>query len=311
MSTDEIKVVPIAGKGQGIVACRPFARGDVVLSEKPLFTQPRARTNASIAQALKKCSRAEQQEFLSLHNCHKRRLPSEPLRGTFETNCWPCGDNGGGFGAANTGGLFLISSRFNSSCTPNINNRWNDTTGVLEFRAVRSISVGEELCAGYGNLVADRDERQQELKQKFGFDCACEACTLVGEELGQSNMRRTALAEIMGHKFSWIFGDIEPEDAMVKMFLGLRFAKQEKLFVYEWDFYFSGFAICAGVSDWNNAKEWACMAYETSRAVFGEEHAAQDKEYMKNPQIYRHAGACTECTLYGPDFAFANVPRWR
>ncbi len=77
-----------------------------------------------------------------------------------------------------------------------MNNRWDSGRGQVVFRALRDIVPGEELCIGYGKLLASRDERREELKRKFNFDCRCEACALEGQALEESDERREVLHEL-------------------------------------------------------------------------------------------------------------------
>lgn len=141
--------------------------------------------------ALASCTPHERQQFYELHNCHGDKL-SRAL-GIFETNVLPCGGNDAHGHVANQGGIFLVGARFNSSCVPNVNNRWETERGQIVFRAVRDITPGEELCVGYGKLLAGRDERREELHRKFNFKCLCEACALEGQALAESDMRRETL----------------------------------------------------------------------------------------------------------------------
>lgn len=141
--------------------------------------------------ALASCSPEKQEQFYRLHNCHGDKL-SRPL-GIFETNVLPCGGNDAHGHVANQGGLFLLGARFNSSCTPNVNNHWDAAQGQIIFRAVRDILPGEELCIGYGELLAKRDDRRKGLRTKFNFECRCEACVLEGQALIESDTRREIL----------------------------------------------------------------------------------------------------------------------
>ena len=116
--------------------------------------------------------------------------------GIFETNVLPCGSNDANGHVAQRGGVFLFAARFNSSCVPNVNNRWVPERGQVVFRALRDISPGEELCIGYGKLLATRGERREELRRKFNFECQCEACAQEGQALAESDERRRTLSEL-------------------------------------------------------------------------------------------------------------------
>lgn len=119
--------------------------------------------------------------------------------GIYHTNALPCGFTGPDADAgerADKGGLFILGSRFNSSCRPNVNNHWDSDLQQIVFRSVRDIEKGEELCISYGNYLARRDLRREELKRNFGFDCMCEVCSLEGAELEESERRKEHICEI-------------------------------------------------------------------------------------------------------------------
>jgi hypothetical protein len=193
-SGSKILIQEVPEKGKGVITRQYFAKGDVVLTERPLFTQNLVRSTSTVLAALAQCTPYEQEQFYQLHNCHGSRYPS-PL-GIFETNVLPCGSNDTHGHVALQGGVFLFAARFNSSCVPNVNNRWDADNGYIVFRALRDISPGEELCIGYGRLLATRQERQEELRRKFNFKCRCEACALEGQALADSDERRRALHEL-------------------------------------------------------------------------------------------------------------------
>ena len=186
----------MSGKGKGVIARRRFERGETVLAESPLFTQTLVRGNLTVLSALASCPMEQQKEFYRLHNCHVGRYPT--ALGIFETNVLPCGENDAHGHIAKQGGLFLVGSRFNSSCVPNVNNHWDAARRQLVFRALRDIEVGEELCLGYGKLLAKREERRAELRRKFGFECRCEVCSLEGKALAESDTRRECLGMLYG-----------------------------------------------------------------------------------------------------------------
>jgi len=185
-----IKSIP--SKGMGVVATHPIAKGEVVLSEAPLFTQQHSRSVATIASSLSLKTADEKRRFLELTNCHQGRHLH--IKGIFETNALPCGNNGNlAHESASKAGLFLQGSRFNSSRVPNVNNYWNERRQVIEFRALRDITEGEELCIMYKSEMESRASRRSQLREHFGFDCHCATCSLSGDELSASDHRRTTL----------------------------------------------------------------------------------------------------------------------
>jgi len=73
-----------------------------------------------------------------------------------------------------TGGLFFIESHFNHSCRPQVKAK-HGKFPLIEMKAVRPISSGEEILTTYVNPAASRKERQEELC-KYGFECRCPRC---------------------------------------------------------------------------------------------------------------------------------------
>lgn len=79
--------------------------------------------------------------------------------------------------AANAfGNVFLLGSRINHSCIPNIHFANNSVLQKETFHAIRDILAGEELTITYiGGTNRTRSQRQAEL-DKWGFRCTCPAC---------------------------------------------------------------------------------------------------------------------------------------
>lgn len=64
------------------------------------------------------------------------------------------------------------------------------------IHACRDIEVGEELLTSYISPEQDQKARKSFLSQQFGFLCACEACSLVGQDMVRSDKRRKALRSL-------------------------------------------------------------------------------------------------------------------
>ena len=67
----------------GVVAIGPIAKGEVVLSEAPLFTQQLGWNMLTIVQSLVLKTADEKRQFLELTNCHQRKLRGRPLINLF------------------------------------------------------------------------------------------------------------------------------------------------------------------------------------------------------------------------------------
>lgn len=199
-TTDDRRLVvytlkDIPGKGRGLVAARALSRGELILAEPPLLVQPPSYTNATILRALSTLSAAQQRDYFNLANAHKGVHP--PPLGVFKTNALPCGDHDITTGtAAGSGAVFVLGSRFNSSCDPNVNNYWDDGQKKITFWAVRDTAEGEELLISYGEHFAGRDARRARLKMQFGFVCECTACSRTGEDLKASDERRVTIGNL-------------------------------------------------------------------------------------------------------------------
>jgi len=284
----------------GVKATRLILRGELILAEKPLFTQDIIRTDQTIFTSLTQLDKNGKREFLKLHNCHAGES-SIPFRGIFETNCLPLGDNSLFEGhVASTAGIFLVCSRFNSSCTPNVNNYWDGESEQEMMFALRDILEGEELCICYSNFTQPRAERMENLQRKFGFPCTCEACSLTGAELEESDSRRQELADLwdkIGASAS------NPRGGEVMVRKAIRLAKQERLYVLEHGFYYDGFQFCVSVSDVAHAKAWIKKAYNAAACARGprSDVALKYKAYLDDPRAHPAFGLMKQSRLRGPD----------
>jgi len=70
--------------------------------------------------------------------------------------------------------IFIQYSHINHSCRPNSN---GVTKGMNnELRATTKIKAGEEITVSYVNLKMTRNERRQQLKLRWFFECECVRC---------------------------------------------------------------------------------------------------------------------------------------
>ncbi|EIW54878.1 SET domain-containing protein [Trametes versicolor FP-101664 SS1] len=290
----------IPGKGRGLIAARALSRGELILAESPLLVQPPSYTNATILRALSALSDAQQRDYFSLANAHKGVHP--PPLGVFKTNALPCGDHDITTGtAAGSGAVFVLGSRFNSSCDPNVNNYWNEGQGKITFWAVRDIAEGEELLISYGEHFAGRDARRARLKMQFGFVCECTACSRTDEDLKASDERRVTIGNLYNEIGQ--YGAV-PAVGIRKVKEAIRLLAEEGLLDTRGaSFYYDGFQFCASVSDTKNAKAWATKAWEGYCAVRGPDStdAKNMKKYVQNPRAHGAFGLLTKKTLSGPE----------
>ncbi|KAI9905711.1 hypothetical protein PsorP6_013790 [Peronosclerospora sorghi] len=74
-------------------------------------------------------------------------------------------------------GLFPICALINHSCQPNcIYSNGGDS--LMEVRALRDITEGEELTLSYIDIDMEREERRKLLRATKHFDCHCKRCSM-------------------------------------------------------------------------------------------------------------------------------------
>ncbi|CAJ1395697.1 unnamed protein product [Effrenium voratum] len=187
-----IAVEELEGKGFGVVATRRLRRGELVLRERPLLGVPGSfeavdllnRTSLGqleedLQAALRQLSAELRRSFWALSDCHG---DTKTAAGVALTNALHLGEGGG---------ILPISARFNHSCVPNIQGTWAD--GCAEWRVLREVEEGEELCFSYVEPYQPQQERQRTLEQLFRFRCNCPACR-AGES---SDLRRLQLKDLL------------------------------------------------------------------------------------------------------------------
>ncbi|XMA13710.1 hypothetical protein WAI453_006501 [Rhynchosporium graminicola] len=192
-ANDYVEVRDTNGKGMGTFATRTIASGTRIIAEAGLLQIDRKTSDAAtIVQAFESLSSSRQSAYLSLHEfaCDSFIRAAERELGQYWENTPKIHRRVLGIWAANSfGDVFLLGSRINHSCIPNVNFAYNSTLGKQTFHAVREIAAGEELTIMYNqgtNLL--RNQRQTELRE-WGFTCGCPAC----EDMSKGEERRADL----------------------------------------------------------------------------------------------------------------------
>ena len=193
--------VPGIQNGKGAFANRDIQRGDLILSERPIFSMTTMTTlnaleplrNISIEAAVRKLSPAHLNSYLSLQNSHNNcSCFGSPLLGIFGTNSFNVSEG--------DSGICLTASRLNHSCSPNAHFGIDPITGEVHFMALRTIPRGEEICISYVNRRSvygrSRRSRQDILRATYHFTCACSVCSLSEAKSKRSDARRQRLNEL-------------------------------------------------------------------------------------------------------------------
>ncbi|RDX47166.1 SET domain-containing protein [Lentinus brumalis] len=216
------QVTPIGGTGLGLVATRDIAAGETIVRERPYIVQPAYIMGSGGAEDIYRTLEG----FVSLMKPENRRgvyalrnskgsaLPTE-LAGIVDTNSQEAGPFPNY--AAQYTGVARDISRANHSCNPNTHPAFDTPTLTYSLHALRPIRAGEEITITYlGNTLDQHHERQQELRELYGFTCTCKICRLTGPERRQSDMARFALqlhrqkiAEHDARFAKWVLGGAE------------------------------------------------------------------------------------------------------
>ncbi|CAK3875243.1 TPR domain [Lecanosticta acicola] len=184
--------------GYGLFATRDLPRGTRIIAEPPMIHQPPGDKMDAVWMQLEALTPEQLNRYTELSSgngtvgIHQRqmiktRLANErrssgaaleamtndmvKLHEIYFNNCVSMGCNER-FGA----GLFPLYSRINHSCLPNVQNSYNATLGKLTVHAIRDIKAGAELCTSYIFNLRTKEQRHEQLKNTWSFDCQCEVC---------------------------------------------------------------------------------------------------------------------------------------
>lgn len=125
-------------------------------------------TGERIGVSFEGLSPEQQQQFWKLH-CPD--LPTyTPLMSRYIANCFDV--------EPGRSGIFLKASRVNHSCCPNDFPSWNLKLRRLTLHAVDDIPRGEEITVSYYTPFYPLEDRQNWLREHYGFQCDCPACHL-------------------------------------------------------------------------------------------------------------------------------------
>jgi hypothetical protein len=177
---------PSPGKGLGLFAKENIPRGTRVLAEGALLAADDESNAKDIVRVFESLSPSQQDTYLDLHehagNRHKLKFTSElgcewqgipalhrQVLSIYAANAF-------------SKGVFLLGSRMNHSCLPNIIAKYNPDTDKRTFHAIRDIDAQEELTVSYsGGLNSTLKQRKAELQEEYGFLCTCPACENSGD----------------------------------------------------------------------------------------------------------------------------------
>ena len=290
LSSQLFDIESVPGKGKGLIARFNIARGKRILHEKPLFTSPNLSPisvmESSVATKLKTLTKAEQRQFLSLHNNFPGR---HPFSGIVKTNALPCGPD------STVGGIYPTICLINHSCLPNAHNNWNNDTKCETIHAIRDIKSGEEITISYGR-AGPFDSRRTHLKEAFGFGCDCSLCSLPLPERQVSDARRLQIEHLddaIGNPDRVMN---KPDDCLADCHRLRQVLEEEfngSAGVLFARLYYDAFQISITHGDQARASVFAERGYQSRVICEGEDspETQEIKNLMENPAGHRNSGA--------------------
>ena len=199
-------VMPIDGKGFGVVATRDLFIGERLLAETPLLVVPmdvsgydgqrngeyEGIPSALLEAAVDALPADRRCKFFELSQNSAYGVTRSPA-GIAQTNGIPHTH-----GSKTYGAIYYTASRFNHSCDANACFRWNGSLGgavggavprwadgagsggQLTVHAIKRIPAGTEITFNYAGFLAPREARRRYLLESFGFECTCAKCAMSG-----------------------------------------------------------------------------------------------------------------------------------
>jgi len=318
------RIVPIEGRGLGVIATRDIRRGELVVLEKPVITcmnEQSAHTPRSVLTADDKLFAervpikqvdpdfanpdtligssaghlvmGQMKRVRAMYNALSTQDQEKvlELHDIFEKvvgKKTPFGVySSNSFACGGEGSVLCpIICRFNHSCTPNVMHIWSQP--YERCVAMRDIAQGEEMCNSYCNHVfLPRRERRRILKARYDFDCYCETCSLCDTESAASDGRRLKLAELDDKIFC---GSLKPQTRLGLVDLHIKLLKEEGLDdpINLARISYDAFQLACMLGDVSLAKKWMKEAHAgySIRDGVDSENALQMKRYLRNPRSF-------------------------
>ncbi|EPY51207.1 histone lysine methyltransferase Set5 [Schizosaccharomyces cryophilus OY26] len=289
--TDLYKVTPIPGKGMGMVAKIDIPAGTRIYSETPLI---RTKSDAKeIEEALSSKTKEEQEAFHNLFNAHPDTMG--PFLGPFYSNALTIDES--------KGGMFLLGSRMNHDCSPNVKHTWNPVLDQVTVHSVRDIHGGEEILTTYIDLHKSRDKRRKVLLEHFGFPCSCSACSVKEKKEAKiSDIRRKQLAYYDRTIAKMCI--MNPRGALRVLRHRILIAHQENLFGrMDVISYLDAFRTCVVYGDFKRASIFAERGLEALVLCEGVDSSRYESiaKYVKQPELHSLAEGVRPMSLVPVD----------
>ena len=197
------------GQGRGVFATRDFAQGALLVSEPPLpaVDVPMTRQHAAkdLDQMVGYCSVDSHAQMCSLmQHAGKHGAPRQTSLGVWQSNALPSHDVSGG------ASIYADACRYlRHSCSPSLEQTFDPDMGRRLHVTHPEVLCGDQLFISYDKEPGTRAERRERLFQRFGFQCECRLCSLVGIERVRSDERQERMCKLRAYIF-----DDDDDDAV-------------------------------------------------------------------------------------------------
>ena len=195
------------GRGLGVFATRTVAPGTLLWAEEPLITyrkDPKESVDTFLTSLYTTfCQQSEErrQQLLELYDPGEEAgKAGEQWRVARISNANEVGGGGG------VSSVYVRYSRLNHACCRNAVGQVGEA-GRHQVRAVARVAKGEEVTVNYlEGRLGTTAERQAMFRRKWGFACACRACTLPEEESAARDSTIAYVRETQGKVARGEFG---------------------------------------------------------------------------------------------------------
>lgn len=216
------KVVPVPGKGMGVVATRRLEIGDHIMSTTPsimidynaVYDVPESRLRRMQVDGISYLPARHRAKFLNLttHDFaqdHETTVNKIIVINSFDIeNTGMAGPKSDDVDGDSWYTVFPEISRLNHDCRPNADYYFDPETMTQHVHVVRPIAAGEEITISYIEPVMTREKRHKRISSAWHFDCDCSTCTQNAELIAAADARIGQIEDIRKH-----MRDYTPESA--------------------------------------------------------------------------------------------------
>ncbi|KAK0740382.1 hypothetical protein B0T18DRAFT_303994, partial [Schizothecium vesticola] len=251
----------LPGKGKGVVATSPIARGTVLIVEQaavvadsafPMSVKREVGRRMLQAGTMAKNGGERAISELSRSNPDAEGVPA--AEDVMKTNSFTVD-----IGGRSVMALFPRIARINHACKPTAIIKFDQETLSMTVRPLQDMLPGEEITISYTTFGDTYANRQRNLHQKWGFRCACSLCSASPEERAASDARRNSITEL-GQKVIGRLNDADYPGAIKQHRVMMAAIEDEGLAPHMGDYYEVMTRLYAATGDMKNAKKYARLA---------------------------------------------------